>query len=185
MVTTSTRASGISSRSRRVAVSPSPPGMSRSITITSGCARPAIVTAICPSPASPTTTMSAHGVQHRLEAGSHERVVVHQHHPDGLDPRRHASARIGARREVAAHFGQGAMWDLRLGMPSFIDMVRCVRSGPESLSMYDNVRTERRERCREFLSKYDRRWTSARLAVAAIVIGPPARSSGGGGASRG
>jgi hypothetical protein len=75
VVTTRTRVFGSLVWSRRVASSPSTPGIRMSITTTSGPSWIACSTASAPSAASPTTRNHAH-------ATAHEREVIRQHDPD-------------------------------------------------------------------------------------------------------
>src|SRR5262245_10887099 len=57
LVSTTTRVPGAPSRMRRMAAMPPPPGITRSMSTTSGRSRTASVTTASPSPASPTTSM--------------------------------------------------------------------------------------------------------------------------------
>src|SRR4051794_5066388 len=57
LVSTTTRVSGTLARRRRIAATPPPPGITRSMSTTSGRSRSTAVTAVSPSPASPTTSI--------------------------------------------------------------------------------------------------------------------------------
>ena len=67
-----------------VASTPSMTGMRKSMSTTSGRSVRAMATAVAPSPASPTTSMSGGGVHHHAHAEPDGCVVVGQQHGDGL-----------------------------------------------------------------------------------------------------
>ena len=65
-----------------MAATPSPPGIRRSISTTSGGSARAAATASAPEAASPTTVEVGLGVEHAAQPGPHDRMVVDEQHPD-------------------------------------------------------------------------------------------------------